>query len=144
MPMQAYEIEELLRQTFPDAQIQVDGSDGVHMAAMVVDESFRGKNRVQQQRAAVLTANLEGLEVDFACNVPDSEGLPIVFDTDEGPRADTTIEGLAKLKPVFDRRVGHVTAGKSSQITDGAALLLLASERAVESRDLPVLGPPAI
>jgi len=62
MPMQAHEIEELLRQTFPDAQIQVDGSDGVHMAAMVVDESFRGKNRVQQQRAvyAALKGKMDG------------------------------------------------------------------------------------
>ncbi len=62
MPMQANEIEELLRQSFPDAQIQVDGSDGVHMAAMVVDESFRGKNRVQQQRAvyAALKGKMDG------------------------------------------------------------------------------------
>jgi len=62
MPMQAHEIEELLRQTFPDAQIQVDGSDGVHMAAMVIDESFRGKNRVQQQRAvyAALKGKMDG------------------------------------------------------------------------------------
>lgn len=62
MPMQAHEIEDLLRQTFPEAQIQVDGSDGVHMAAMVVDESFRGKNRVQQQRAvyAALKGKMDG------------------------------------------------------------------------------------
>jgi acid stress-induced BolA-like protein IbaG/YrbA len=60
--MQAHEIEELLRQSFPDAQIQVDGDDGVHMAAMVVDESFRGKNRVQQQRAvyAALKGKMDG------------------------------------------------------------------------------------
>ncbi|MEP3676987.1 BolA/IbaG family iron-sulfur metabolism protein [Sulfitobacter sp.] len=51
MPMQANEIEDLLRETFPDAQIVVEGNDGVHMAAMITDESFRGKNRVQQQRA---------------------------------------------------------------------------------------------
>ncbi|MEM9577191.1 MAG: BolA/IbaG family iron-sulfur metabolism protein [Pseudomonadota bacterium] len=62
MPMQAHEIEELLRQSFPDAQIQVDGDDGVHMAAMVVDESFRGMNRVQQQRAvyAALKGKMDG------------------------------------------------------------------------------------
>ncbi len=62
MPMQAHEIEELLRQSFPDAQIQVEGDDGVHMAAMVVDESFRGKNRVQQQRAvyAALKGKMDG------------------------------------------------------------------------------------
>ncbi|MDW3183962.1 MULTISPECIES: BolA/IbaG family iron-sulfur metabolism protein [unclassified Roseobacter] len=62
MPMQAREIEDLLRASFPDAQITVEGSDGVHMAAMVVDESFRGKNRVQQQRAvyAALKGKMDG------------------------------------------------------------------------------------
>ena len=62
MPMQAHEIEELLRKSFPDATIQVDGDDGVHMAAMVIDESFRGKNRVQQQRAvyAALKGKMDG------------------------------------------------------------------------------------
>ena len=62
MPMQASEIEALLRETFPDAQITVQGDDGVHMAAMVVDESFRGKNRVQQQRAvyAALKGKMDG------------------------------------------------------------------------------------
>ena len=62
MPMQAHEIESLLRETFPDAQISVSGDDGVHMAAMVIDESFRGKNRVQQQRAvyAALKGKMDG------------------------------------------------------------------------------------
>ncbi len=62
MPMQAHEIEALLRQTFPDAKIVVEGDDGVHMSAMVVDESFRGMNRVQQQRAvyAALKGKMDG------------------------------------------------------------------------------------
>ena len=62
MPMQAKEIEELLRESFPDAQIHVGGDDGVHMSAQVVDESFRGKNRVQQQRAvyAALKGKMDG------------------------------------------------------------------------------------
>jgi acid stress-induced BolA-like protein IbaG/YrbA len=62
MPMQASEIEDLLRTSFPDAQITVEGNDGVHMSAMVVDESFRGKNRVQQQRAvyAALQGRMDG------------------------------------------------------------------------------------
>lgn len=51
-----------------------------------------------------------------------------VVDTDEGPRADTTLEKLAKLKPVFDA-VGSVTAGNSSQTSDGAAFVLVVSER---------------
>lgn len=62
MPMQAHEIEALLRESFPDAKIAVEGDDGVHMSAMVVDESFRGKNRVQQQRAvyAALKGKMDG------------------------------------------------------------------------------------
>lgn len=62
MPMQAHEIEALIRESFPNATIKVDGDDGVHMAAMVIDESFRGKNRVQQQRAvyAALKGKMDG------------------------------------------------------------------------------------
>ncbi|MEM9968360.1 MAG: BolA/IbaG family iron-sulfur metabolism protein [Pseudomonadota bacterium] len=62
MPMQAHEIEELIRARFPDAHITVQGDDGVHMAAMVVDASFKGMNRVQQQRAvyAALKEKMEG------------------------------------------------------------------------------------
>lgn len=62
MPMQAHEIEALLRESFPDADISVSGSDGVHMAAMVIDESFRGKPRVAQQRAvyAALKGKMDG------------------------------------------------------------------------------------
>ncbi|MGR3497151.1 BolA/IbaG family iron-sulfur metabolism protein [Citreimonas sp.] len=62
MPMHAHEIEDLLRESFPDAKIVVEGDDGVHMSAMVVDESFRGKNRVQQQRAvyAALKGRMDG------------------------------------------------------------------------------------
>ena len=62
MPMQAHEIEELLRESFPDAKIVVEGDDGVHMSAMVEDDSFRGLNRVQQQRAvyAALKGKMDG------------------------------------------------------------------------------------
>jgi acetyl-CoA acyltransferase len=54
---------------------------------------------------------------------------------DEGPRADTTLEALAKLKPVFAAK-GSVTAGNSSQTSDGAGALILASERAVKQFNL--------
>jgi acid stress-induced BolA-like protein IbaG/YrbA len=67
MPMQASDIEDLLRETFPNAKIEVQGDDGVHMAAMVIDESFRGKNRVQQQRAvyAALKGKMDGPSGDL-------------------------------------------------------------------------------
>ena len=60
-------------------------------------------------------------------------------DTDEGPRADTSVEGLAKLKPVF-RMGGSVTAGNSSQMSDGAAGVLLASEKAIKQYGLTPLA----
>ena len=58
---------------------------------------------------------------------------------DEGPRKDTSLEGLAKLKPVFAAK-GSVTAGNSSQTSDGAGALILASEKAVKTFDLKPLA----
>ncbi|MGB0251354.1 MAG: BolA family transcriptional regulator [Rhodobacteraceae bacterium] len=64
MAIQAHEIEALIRETFPDAQITITdlAGDGNHYAAEVIDESFRGKNRVQQQRAvyAALKGKMDG------------------------------------------------------------------------------------
>jgi acetyl-CoA C-acetyltransferase len=59
---------------------------------------------------------------------------------DTGLRRDASMDSLAKLRPVFDRGYGVVTAGNSSQVTDGAAMLVLASEDAVRRYQLPVLG----
>ena len=63
-----------------------------------------------------------------------------VYDHDDGVRADSSIEALARLKPVFDRQWGNITAGNSSQVSDGAAWLLLASETAVERLGLEPIG----
>jgi acid stress-induced BolA-like protein IbaG/YrbA len=62
MPMQAQDIEQLIRAAFPNARIRVEGDDGQHFAAEVIDESFRGLNRVQQQRAvyAALKGAMDG------------------------------------------------------------------------------------
>lgn len=60
-------------------------------------------------------------------------------DIDEGPRPDTSLEGLAKLKPVFAAK-GSVTAGNSSQTSDGAGALILASEKAIKQYDLKPLA----
>ena len=62
-----------------------------------------------------------------------------VVSQDEGPRADTTLEGLAKLKPVFAAK-GSVTAGSSSQMSDGAAALILVSERFLKEHNLTPIG----
>ena len=71
---------------------------------------------------------------------PDLAGRSIrtdsrLIDTDEGPRADTSAEGLAKLRTVF-KAGGSVTAGNSSQMSDGAAALILASEKAIREFNL--------
>ncbi len=59
MAVEAHMIEALIREAFPQASISVQGDDGQHFAAEVIDESFRGKNRVQQQRAVY--ASLKGI-----------------------------------------------------------------------------------
>ncbi len=63
-----------------------------------------------------------------------------VYAADDGVRRDASMAGLAKLKPFFDRKFGRVTPGNSSQITDGATWLLLASEEAVQRWNLKPIG----
>jgi len=63
-----------------------------------------------------------------------------VYPADDGVRRDASPEALAKLRPFFDRKYGNVTPGNSSQITDGAAWLILASEEAVKRHDLAPIG----
>jgi acetyl-CoA C-acetyltransferase len=76
----------------------------------------------------------------------DAEIVPLidrdgkVFKNDDGVRRDSSLANLAKLKPFFDKKYGTVTPGNSSQITDGAAWLLLASEAAVQRWNLTPLG----
>lgn len=68
----------------------------------------------------------------------DSKGR--IYSRDDGLRADANIEKLSQLKPFFDKKYGMVTAANSSQITDGACLLLLASADAVKKHNLSVMG----
>ncbi|MFQ3183588.1 MAG: acid stress-induced BolA-like protein IbaG/YrbA [Alteromonas macleodii] len=67
MPISAPEIETLLRDAFPEAQITVQGDDGSHYSAEVIDASFKGKNRVQQQRAVygALKGKMDGSNGDL-------------------------------------------------------------------------------
>ncbi len=62
------------------------------------------------------------------------------YTLDDGVRRDSSVQNLAKLKPFFDRKYGNVTPGNSSQITDGAAWLILASEESVKKHDLQPVG----
>lgn len=87
------------------------------------------------QRA--LTARTTGL-FDEIVPLIDTQG--VLYAHDDGVREDSSQERLAKLKPVFDKPWGNITAGNSSQVSDGAALLLLASEEAVKKWNLRPLG----
>jgi len=71
--------------------------------------------------------------------VPGRKGAVTIFDTDEGPRRDASLEALAKLKPAFNPQ-GKVTAGNSSTLNDGAAALVIASQAYAESRGLAPLA----
>ncbi|MEM7466345.1 MAG: acetyl-CoA C-acetyltransferase [Pseudomonadota bacterium] len=90
-----------------------------------------------QSHLRLVAAQSEGRLTEIS-PVVDSKGK--VHDHDDGVRADSAVGKLAKLKPVFDRHFGHVTAGNSAQITDGASWVVLASEQAVKDFDLEPLG----
>ncbi len=79
-----------------------------------------------------------GIFADEITPLFDAQGQ--AYPRDTGVRPDTSIDQLKKLPPVFDQDFGKVTAGNSAQISDGAAVLLLASEQALERYQLPVLG----
>ena len=71
--------------------------------------------------------------------IPSRKGEPVAFATDEQPRAGTTAESLAKLKPAF-KKDGSVTAGNASSLNDGAAAVLLMSAAKAKALGLPVLA----
>lgn len=100
----------------------------------------------QRKWAAAKTAGRFDAEL-VPVEIPQRRGDPVVFDTDEHPRPDTTPEALAKLRPAFAHDgLGTVTAGNSSGINDGAAALLLVEEtRAAELGFEPIayVGPSA-
>nr|WP_312822159.1 3-oxoadipyl-CoA thiolase [Acinetobacter oleivorans] len=90
---------------------------------------------VSQQRTASAQAKGFFSKEIVAVEIPQRKGDAVVIDTDEHPRASTTLEGLSKLKPVV-KADGSVTAGNASGINDGAAALLIASDEAVQAYNL--------
>ncbi|POV77980.1 3-oxoadipyl-CoA thiolase [Acinetobacter sp. ABNIH27] len=90
---------------------------------------------VSQQRTASAQAKGFFSKEIVAVEIPQRKGDAVVIDTDEHPRASTTLEGLSKLKPVV-KADGTVTAGNASGINDGAAALLIASDDAVQAYNL--------
>ena len=88
-----------------------------------------------QQRAGKAIASGYFAEEIVAVAAPGGKAGPIIVDKDEHPRPETTLEGLAKLRPIV-RKDGTVTAGNASGVNDGAAAMILASEAAVTKHGL--------
>ncbi|OUY06236.1 3-oxoadipyl-CoA thiolase [Acinetobacter populi] len=114
------------------------GVDTMPQTAENVAEQFN-VNRADQDQFALTSqqrtasAQVKGFfsKEIVAVEIPQSKGDPVIIDTDEHPRASTTLEALSKLKPVVKVN-GTVTAGNSSGINDGAAALLIASNEAIQ------------
>jgi acetyl-CoA C-acetyltransferase len=83
------------------------------------------------QRAAVAAANGIFAEEIAPVRIPQRKGDDVVIDADEGIRAETTVESLARLRPAFDP-AGSITAGNASQISDGAAAVIVMSRAKAE------------
>jgi acetyl-CoA C-acetyltransferase len=118
--------------------------DNVHMGITgeVVAEKFGATREEQDQYAfsshqKAVHAIEKGYFKDeiIPVTIPQRKGDPIIFAVDEGPRKDTTLEKLAKLRPVF-KKDGTVTAGNASSLNDGGAAVVLASKDAVKAKGL--------
>jgi len=118
--------------------------DNVHMGITgeVVAEKF-GATREEQDQYAFSSHQkaLHAIEKGYfkdevvPVSVPQRKGDPIIFAVDEGPRKDTTLERLAKLRPAF-KKDGTVTAGNASSLNDGGAAVVLASQDAIKAKGL--------
>jgi len=118
---------------FPNPAFTPEWTIGLGETAEVIAEEFMVTREAQDAFAAESQQRAEraiaaGVFADelVPVSVPQRKGEPILVDKDEHPRADTTVEALARLRPVF-RKNGSVTAGNSSGINDGAAALLVVS-----------------
>ena len=91
-----------------------------------------------RSHARVIAAQQAGHYANEVLPIYDRAGR--LYAADDGVREDSTSENLAKLKPFFDRKYGNVTAGNSSQVTDGGAWVIVASQKAVERHKLEPIG----
>ncbi|WP_423821954.1 acetyl-CoA C-acetyltransferase [Salinisphaera sp. SPP-AMP-43] len=105
-----------------------------------IDRTAQDAFAAESHRRAAAAIETGAFDAELASiAVPQRRGEPIVVDRDEQPRADTTAESLAGLKPAFDRE-GTVTAGNASALNDGAAALVLMDADAAAAEGRPVLA----
>ena len=108
--------------------------------------SLKGLVRVATERAYEYSGDKTGNEVDLPEEVEErvhtahTALIETVVETDNGIRSDTSEEALAKLRPVFDRKHGSVTAGNASPLTDGGSAVLMMSEERAKADGLEPMG----
>lgn len=125
-----------------------DAFNGYHMG--VTAENIAGDFTISREEQDAFAAESQAragraLESDVFADeivpveIPQRKGDPVIFAKDEFPRPGTTAESLGKLRPAFDKE-GSVTAGNASGLNDGAAVVLVMSERKAKELGLPVLA----
>jgi acetyl-CoA C-acetyltransferase len=110
-----------------------NGADGVSRERQ---DEF---SALSHERAAAAIKDGKFAEEIVPVEVPQRKGDPLVVDTDEGVRGDTTAESLSKLRPAFDKE-GTITAGNASQISDGGAAVIVMSRAKAEELGVQPLG----
>ena len=131
-------IQDGLWDIFNDYHMGITAENLVEKYSLTREEQDAFAAASQQKAVAAIEAGHFKSQIT-PISIPQRKGDPLVFDTDEQPRAETTSEALAKLKPAF-KKDGTVTAGNSSSINDGAAAVLLMSAEKAKALGLPVLA----
>ena len=122
--------EKVAQQWNVSRQAQDEFACASHARALKAQQAGEFKDEITPVQVSHRSPNLQSGETELSTRT---------VSLDEGPRADTSMEGLAKLKTVFAAR-GSVTAGNSSQTSDGAGALILASEKAIRTHGLKPLA----
>ena len=122
--------EKVAQQWKVSRQAQDEFACASHARALKAQQAGEFKDEITPVQVSHRSPNLQSGEIELSTRT---------VSLDEGPRADTSMDGLAKLKTVFAAR-GSVTAGNSSQTSDGAGALILASEKAVRTHGLKPLA----
>jgi len=131
-------IQDGLWDAFNDYHMGITAENLVEKYGLSREEQDAFAAASQQKAAAAIEAGRFADEITPIL-IPQRKGEPLAFAVDEQPRAGTTAEALAKLKPAF-RKDGSVTAGNASSLNDGAAAVLLMSAEKAQALGLPVLA----
>ena len=131
-------IQDGLWDAFNDYHMGITAENLVEKYQLSREEQDAFAAASQQKAAAAIEAGRFADEITPIL-IPQRKGEPVAFTVDEQPRAGTTAEALAKLRPAF-KKYGSVTAGNASSLNDGAAAVLLMSAEKAKTLGLPVLA----